>query len=191
MEKRNFHGATEGRVRFPSRSKLLPDVCPEAWAPGPDSKLKELSPLQGPLSAEPDPGPSLADAPWSSKCRALFPVLEELGVKYQNHSTVTVAKIDITANDIQLMHLDRYPFFRLFPTNSEQVRGSWHSPNRLRCDHEHHFSLVQLCPLPSQLPSQLRPRLPSPIPLKAFAISFHRSPRTHDYWVRLKPATHP
>ncbi|XP_039741428.1 protein disulfide-isomerase-like protein of the testis [Pteropus medius] len=60
-------------------------------------------------------------APWSSKCRALFPVLEELGVKYQNHSTVTIAKIDITANDIQLMHLDRYPFFRLFPTNSQQV----------------------------------------------------------------------
>uniref|UniRef100_A0A8C3VWH2 Protein disulfide-isomerase-like protein of the testis n=1 Tax=Catagonus wagneri TaxID=51154 RepID=A0A8C3VWH2_9CETA len=60
-------------------------------------------------------------APWSSKCRALFPVLEELGVKYQNHSTVTVAKIDITANDIQLMHLDPYPFFRLFPTDSQQA----------------------------------------------------------------------
>lgn len=69
-------------------------------------------------------GPSLPDAPWSQKCRALFPVLEELGRKYRNHSTVTVAKIDITANDIQLMYLDRYPFFRLFPTDSQQVRSS-------------------------------------------------------------------
>ncbi|XP_001500567.3 protein disulfide-isomerase-like protein of the testis isoform X1 [Equus caballus] len=60
-------------------------------------------------------------APWSEKCRALFPVLEELGRKYQNHSTVTIAKIDITANDIQLMNLDRYPFFRLFPTDSQKV----------------------------------------------------------------------
>ncbi|XP_017505664.3 protein disulfide-isomerase-like protein of the testis [Manis javanica] len=60
-------------------------------------------------------------APWSQKCRALFPVLEELGRKYRNHSTVTVAKIDITANDIQLMYLDRYPFFRLFPTDSQQA----------------------------------------------------------------------
>ncbi|XP_010980877.1 protein disulfide-isomerase-like protein of the testis [Camelus dromedarius] len=60
-------------------------------------------------------------APWSKKCRALFPVLEELGRKYQNHSTVTIAKIDITANDIQPIHLDRYPFFRLFPTDSEQA----------------------------------------------------------------------
>ncbi|XP_062956964.1 protein disulfide-isomerase-like protein of the testis [Cynocephalus volans] len=60
-------------------------------------------------------------APWSEKCTALFPVLEELGRKYQNHSTVTIAKIDITANDIQLMFLDRYPFFRLFPTDSQQA----------------------------------------------------------------------
>ncbi|XP_006876023.1 PREDICTED: protein disulfide-isomerase-like protein of the testis [Chrysochloris asiatica] len=60
-------------------------------------------------------------APWSEKCNVLFPVLEELGRKYQNHSTVLIAKIDITANDIQLMYLDRYPFFRLFPVNSEQT----------------------------------------------------------------------
>nr|XP_023472652.1 protein disulfide-isomerase-like protein of the testis [Equus caballus] len=60
-------------------------------------------------------------APWSQKCRALLPVLEELGRKYQNHSTVSIAKIDITANDIQLMKLDWYPFFRLFPTDSQKV----------------------------------------------------------------------
>ncbi|XP_004691791.1 PREDICTED: protein disulfide-isomerase-like protein of the testis [Condylura cristata] len=60
-------------------------------------------------------------APWSKKCRALFPLWEEMGTKYQNHSTVTIAKIDITANDIQLMYLDRYPFFQLFPTDSQQA----------------------------------------------------------------------
>uniref|UniRef100_A0A8C5VZU7 Protein disulfide isomerase like, testis expressed n=1 Tax=Microcebus murinus TaxID=30608 RepID=A0A8C5VZU7_MICMU len=60
-------------------------------------------------------------APWSEKCRALFPLLEELGRKYQNHSSITIAKIDIMANDIQLTYPDRYPFFRLFPTDSEQA----------------------------------------------------------------------
>lgn len=75
------------------------------------------------------PGACPADAPWSSQCRALFPLLEELGIKYQNHSTVTVAKIDITANDIQLMYLERYPFFRLFPTDSQQVCGPRDSRN--------------------------------------------------------------
>ncbi|KAM6166310.1 protein disulfide-isomerase-like protein of the testis [Erethizon dorsatum] len=59
-------------------------------------------------------------APWSEKCMVLFPLLEELGRKYQDHSTVTIAKIDITANDIQLRNPDQYPFFRLFPTDSEQ-----------------------------------------------------------------------
>nr|KAF6490559.1 protein disulfide isomerase like, testis expressed [Molossus molossus] len=58
-------------------------------------------------------------APWSAVCRALFPVLEELGLRYQNHSTLTIAKIDITANDVPLTDQGRYPFFRLFPTNSQ------------------------------------------------------------------------
>ncbi|XP_040829866.1 protein disulfide-isomerase-like protein of the testis [Ochotona curzoniae] len=60
-------------------------------------------------------------APWSEKCQVLFPLLEELGIKYQNHSTITIAKIDITANDIEPVFKDRYPFFRLFPTDSEQA----------------------------------------------------------------------
>lgn len=77
------------------------------------------------LSESPEQDPSLLDAPWSKKCIVLFPLLEELGRKYQNHSTVTIAKIDITANDIQLINPDKYPFFRLFPTNSEQVGSSW------------------------------------------------------------------
>ncbi|GAB1292606.1 Protein disulfide-isomerase-like protein of the testis [Apodemus speciosus] len=60
-------------------------------------------------------------APWSEKCRVLLPLLEELGIKYQNHSTVIIAKIDITANDIQLVNPEQYPFFRLFPTDSQEA----------------------------------------------------------------------
>ncbi|XP_059124026.1 protein disulfide-isomerase-like protein of the testis isoform X2 [Peromyscus eremicus] len=60
-------------------------------------------------------------APWSEKCKVLLPLLEELGIKYQNHSTVIIAKIDITANDIQLENPDQYPFFRLFPTDSQEA----------------------------------------------------------------------
>ncbi|XP_055994916.1 protein disulfide-isomerase-like protein of the testis [Sorex fumeus] len=60
-------------------------------------------------------------APWSEKCRVLFPVLEELGGRYQNHPTVTIARIDITANDLQPTYLDRYPFFRFFPTDSQEA----------------------------------------------------------------------
>lgn len=109
-------------------------------------------------------GPSLPDAPWSEKCKALFPVLEELGRKYQNHSTVTIAKMDIMANDIQLTYLDRYPFFRLFPIDSQQVRGSW-GPHTWK----YHYVIImdpvspdlQLSLLPNQLHSQLQPPLSS------------------------------
>ncbi|XP_063788823.1 protein disulfide-isomerase-like protein of the testis, partial [Pseudophryne corroboree] len=58
-------------------------------------------------------------APWSIKCKELFPVWEELGKRYLNNKNVTIAKIDCTANDIQLIVLDRYPYFRFFPAGSD------------------------------------------------------------------------
>uniref|UniRef100_A0A8C5WIL7 protein disulfide-isomerase n=1 Tax=Leptobrachium leishanense TaxID=445787 RepID=A0A8C5WIL7_9ANUR len=58
-------------------------------------------------------------APWSEECKTLFPVWEDLGRRYQNHNNVTIAKIDCTANDIQLVVLDRHPYFRFFPSGSD------------------------------------------------------------------------
>ncbi|XP_072205736.1 protein disulfide-isomerase-like protein of the testis [Excalfactoria chinensis] len=54
-------------------------------------------------------------APWSYDCRKLLPIWDELGEKYQSHEDVIIAKIDITANDVLSVEMDRYPFFRLFP----------------------------------------------------------------------------
>uniref|UniRef100_A0A8C3XUE0 Protein disulfide isomerase like, testis expressed n=1 Tax=Chelydra serpentina TaxID=8475 RepID=A0A8C3XUE0_CHESE len=63
-------------------------------------------------------------APWSHDCRKLLPIWDELGKKYENHENIVIAKIDFTANDIQLVMLDRYPFFRFFPVGSNnQVRS--------------------------------------------------------------------
>ncbi|KAM4023793.1 protein disulfide-isomerase-like protein of the testis [Anomaloglossus baeobatrachus] len=58
-------------------------------------------------------------APWSKPCKELFPVWEELGRRYLSNGNVTIAKIDCTANDVQLMVLDRYPHFRFFPAGSD------------------------------------------------------------------------
>uniref|UniRef100_A0A669PJJ3 Protein disulfide isomerase like, testis expressed n=1 Tax=Phasianus colchicus TaxID=9054 RepID=A0A669PJJ3_PHACC len=69
-------------------------------------------------------------APWSYDCRKLLPIWDELGEKYQNHEDVIIAKIDVTANDVLSVVMDRYPFFRLFPAGPDiQVRNSrgWHS----------------------------------------------------------------
>ncbi|XP_040430966.1 protein disulfide-isomerase-like protein of the testis [Cygnus olor] len=58
-------------------------------------------------------------APWSHDCRKLLPIWDELGEKYQNHNDIIIAKIDVTANDILSVVLDRYPFFRLFPAGAD------------------------------------------------------------------------
>lgn len=74
-----------------------------------------------------------ADAPWSHDCRKLLPIWDQLGEKYQNRKDIIIAKIDVTANDILSVVLDRYPFFRLFPAGADyQVRSfrgrmGWHS----------------------------------------------------------------
>uniref|UniRef100_A0A6J0SCE2 protein disulfide-isomerase n=1 Tax=Pogona vitticeps TaxID=103695 RepID=A0A6J0SCE2_9SAUR len=58
-------------------------------------------------------------APWSHRCQTLFPIWEELGKMFENHKNVVIAKIDYTANDILLVNVERYPFFRYFPAGSE------------------------------------------------------------------------
>lgn len=67
-----------------------------------------------------------ADAPWSYDCRKLLPIWDKLGEQYENHKDIIIAKIDVTANDILSVAVDRYPFFTLFPAGPDyQVRSCW------------------------------------------------------------------
>ncbi|XP_061847982.1 protein disulfide-isomerase-like protein of the testis [Colius striatus] len=58
-------------------------------------------------------------APWSYDCRKLLPIWDKLGEQYESHKDIIIAKIDVTANDILTVGLDRYPFFRLFPAGPD------------------------------------------------------------------------
>uniref|UniRef100_A0A8C3KGC0 Protein disulfide isomerase like, testis expressed n=1 Tax=Calidris pygmaea TaxID=425635 RepID=A0A8C3KGC0_9CHAR len=58
-------------------------------------------------------------APWSYDCRKLLPIWDELGEQYESRKDIIIAKIDVTANDILSVELDRYPFFRLFPAGPD------------------------------------------------------------------------
>ncbi|OXB72758.1 UNVERIFIED_CONTAM: hypothetical protein H355_009939 [Colinus virginianus] len=58
-------------------------------------------------------------APWSYDCRKILPIWDKLGEKYQSHEGIIIAKIDITANDVLSVVMDRYPFFRLFPAGPD------------------------------------------------------------------------
>ncbi|XP_053936341.1 protein disulfide-isomerase-like protein of the testis [Cuculus canorus] len=59
-------------------------------------------------------------APWSYECRKLLPIWDELGEEYESRKDIIIAKIDVTANDILSIVLDRYPFFRLFPAGPDR-----------------------------------------------------------------------
>ncbi|GAB0196642.1 protein disulfide-isomerase-like protein of the testis [Grus japonensis] len=58
-------------------------------------------------------------APWSFDCRKLLPIWDKLGEQYESRKDIIIAKIDVTANDILSVGLDRYPFFRLFPAGPD------------------------------------------------------------------------
>ncbi|KAM6078411.1 protein disulfide-isomerase-like protein of the testis isoform 2-T2 [Theristicus caerulescens] len=58
-------------------------------------------------------------APWSYDCRKLLPIWDKLGEQYESRKDIIIAKIDVTANDILSIGLDRYPFFRLFPAGPD------------------------------------------------------------------------
>lgn len=57
----------------------------------------------------------LIDAPWSSDSRALFPLWEELAEHFSENEDVVVAKIDVTANDVNLPLGEKYPLIKFFP----------------------------------------------------------------------------
>uniref|UniRef100_A0A8D0FS88 Protein disulfide isomerase like, testis expressed n=1 Tax=Strix occidentalis caurina TaxID=311401 RepID=A0A8D0FS88_STROC len=85
-------------------------------------------------------------APWSYDCRKLLPIWDKLGEQYESRKDIIIAKIDVTANDILSVGLDRYPFFRLFPAGpGYQVRSSWGRTWRHRCTHMCVYVCVRTC----------------------------------------------
>ncbi|CAL8331870.1 unnamed protein product [Merluccius merluccius] len=53
--------------------------------------------------------------PYSQKSRALFPLWEELAKAVEDREDVVIARIDASANDINLSMYGSYPALRLFP----------------------------------------------------------------------------
>lgn len=53
--------------------------------------------------------------PYSPQSRAMFPLWEELSKEFKDQKDVVIARIDASANDINLSVHQRYPSFCLFP----------------------------------------------------------------------------
>ncbi len=67
---------------------------------------------------------SISDLPYSQKSRALFPLWEELAEALKEQEDVVIARIDASANDINMLMQGSYPSLCLFPAlYAERVRS--------------------------------------------------------------------
>lgn len=57
----------------------------------------------------------MSDLPYSQRSHALYPLWEELAQALKDREDVVIARIDASANDINLSMQDSYPSLRLFP----------------------------------------------------------------------------
>ena len=63
------------------------------------------------------------DAPWCGHCKNLAPVYEELGTKLKGSPNVVIAKIDGTANEIDVpgVEVQGFPSIFFFPGNNKSA----------------------------------------------------------------------
>ncbi|XP_061685649.1 protein disulfide-isomerase isoform X2 [Syngnathoides biaculeatus] len=97
-----------------AKPKMQSEPIPEGWDQRP---VKELV---GSTFEEVAFNPNrtvfvLFYVPYSPECREVFPLWEELAEAFKAHDDVVVARIDASANDINMSVQRAYPAFCLFP----------------------------------------------------------------------------
>ncbi|XP_072416386.1 protein disulfide-isomerase-like [Chiloscyllium punctatum] len=59
-------------------------------------------------------------APWSQRCKQINFIWDQLGEKYKDSENIVIAKVDITANDIDSVIIEEYPSFKYFSPGSDR-----------------------------------------------------------------------
>ncbi|XP_060755472.1 protein disulfide-isomerase [Neoarius graeffei] len=97
-----------------AKPKLQSEPIPDGWDKQPVKELVGINFERVAFNANKNVL-VLFYASWSSASQGLFPLFEDLAKHYSDTEDVVVARIDVTANDVNIQMTDRYPTIKLFP----------------------------------------------------------------------------
>ncbi|XP_007238204.4 protein disulfide-isomerase [Astyanax mexicanus] len=114
MDIQTFTDFIESYLQGKAKLKLQSEPVPDGWDKQPVKELVGMNFERVAFNHEKNVL-ILFYSPWSSDSRALFPLWEDLAEHFSDSEDVVVARIDITANDVNIRMMDRYPCIKVFP----------------------------------------------------------------------------